>query len=181
MRTIEFNFSAASKYIVTITGRAPLEIIWYISRLWPSPYGYLCNSITGPLDSETSDRVRTIKELTEYKNSDNFSPIFDSFELSGLIGKISCYQTPQKCGFEMQNFYADSLNDNWVLFHRHTVYYSYMIHAHCILHIFSFAFRIISIFHYENEINKSSLILDKRSFYIGVIFVAYINKTKMYF
>ena len=57
-------------------------LIWFIC---------ICENTASTVDIETSDRVRAIKELTACKDNGNHLPIFDSSELSDLIGEIACY------------------------------------------------------------------------------------------
>ena len=67
------------------------ENVECISRLWNCSYDYLCENTASTVDIETSDRVRAIKELTACKDNGDHLPIFDSSELSDLIGEIACY------------------------------------------------------------------------------------------
>ena len=66
------------------------ENVECISRLWNCSYDYLCENTASTVDIETSDRVRAIKELTACKDNGDHLPIFDSSELSDLIGEIAC-------------------------------------------------------------------------------------------
>ena len=67
------------------------ENVECISRLWNCSYDYLCENTASTVDIETSDRVRAIKKLTACKDNGDHLPIFDSSELSDLIGEIACY------------------------------------------------------------------------------------------
>ena len=86
------------------------ENVECISRLWNCSYDYLCENTASTVDIETSDRVRAIKELTACKDNGDHLPIFDSSELSDLIGKIACYQILLNCDIK----YAYCLKDKWI-------------------------------------------------------------------
>ena len=102
------------------------------------------------VDVETSDRVRAIKDLTACKEIGDHLPIFDSSELSDLIGEIACYQILLNCDIK----YAFCLKDNWILtLVTLCTVLSYMMHAYFIflhiLHLYLYHF----IIYYEYEIN----------------------------
>ena len=100
------------------------ENVEYISRLWNCSFGYLI------VDVEISDRVRAITELTACKDNGDHLPIFDSSELSDLIGEML---------FDIaEMWYQICILLKWQLhiYSRHSVYCSYMMHAYCtFLHI----------------------------------------------
>ena len=92
VRTIRWNLSATSALTVTTVVWGTIgENVECISRLWNCSYDYLCENTTSTVDIETSDRVRAIKELIACKDNGDHLPIYDSSELSDLIGEIACY------------------------------------------------------------------------------------------
>ena len=110
------------------------ENVECISRLLNCSCDYLCENTNRTVDFETSDGVRTIKELTACKANDDHLPIFDSSELSDPIGEIACYQT-LLC-YKIRILFEGQLN----IFPCHIVYCSYIMHAYCTFCIFSICF-----------------------------------------
>ena len=52
---------------------------------------YLRNNVIRGVESETLDRVRAIKEITEQLENRDSLQLFDSSELSDLMRDIACY------------------------------------------------------------------------------------------
>ena len=67
------------------------ENVKYISRLWQCTNEYLRNNIMRGVETETLDRVRAIKEITEQLENRDSLQMFDSSELSDLMRDIACY------------------------------------------------------------------------------------------
>ena len=101
------------------------ENVECISRLWNCSYDYLWENTDSTVDIETSDRVRAIKELTACKDNGDHLPIFDSSELSDLIGGIACYLILLNCDIKFAYFFKDKWIRTLV-----TVYCSYMMHVY---------------------------------------------------
>ena len=106
------------------------------------------------VDVETSDRVRAINEPTVCKGNGDHLPIFDSSELSGLIGEIACFWILLNCDIK----YAYCLKDNWIL--TPVTLCTAVIWCMCtvIFCIYFIGICTISLLYHECEINILSLL-----------------------